>query len=67
HARSVAKAPPTKETPVESRRPVRSLYFTSADGIHWDRRDLSVVEVAGRRDHNIVFASDMVPSSRRSR
>ena len=39
------------------------LYFTSADGIHWDRRDLSVVEVAGRRDHNIVFASDMVPES----
>ncbi|MBC8871364.1 MAG: twin-arginine translocation signal domain-containing protein, partial [Planctomycetes bacterium] len=37
------------------------LYFTSADGIHWDRPDLGVVEVAGRRDHNIVFASDMVP------
>jgi hypothetical protein len=39
------------------------LYFTSTDGVHWDRPDLGVVDVAGRRDHNIVFTSDMVPAS----
>lgn len=39
------------------------LYFTSADGVHWDKPDLGVMEVAGRRDHNIVFASDMVLQS----
>jgi len=39
------------------------LYFTSADGVHWDKPDLGVVEVTGRRDHNIVFASDMVLKS----
>lgn len=39
------------------------LYFTSADGVHWERPDLGLIEVAGRRDHNIVFASDMVPQS----
>jgi len=39
------------------------LYFTSKDGVHWDRPDLGVMEVAGRRDHNIVFASDVVPNS----
>jgi hypothetical protein len=36
------------------------LYFTSADGVHWDKPDLGLVEIAGRRDHNIVFTSDMV-------
>lgn len=36
------------------------LYFTSTDGVHWTRPDLGVVEIAGRRDHNIVFTSDMV-------
>ena len=36
------------------------LYFTSTDGVHWDKPDLGVVNVAGRRDHNIVFNSDMV-------
>lgn len=40
------------------------LYFTSTDGIRWDRPELGVMEVAGRRDHNIVFASDMVLKSR---
>jgi len=39
------------------------LYFTSADGVHWDKPDLGVMEVAGRLDHNIVFASDMVLTS----
>jgi hypothetical protein len=39
------------------------LYFTSTDGVHWDRPNLGVVDVAGRRDHNIVFTSDMVPTS----
>ena len=40
------------------------LYFTSADGVRWDKPDLGIVEVAGRRDHNIVFTSDMVLKSR---
>ncbi len=39
------------------------LYFTSTDGVHWDKPNLGVVDVAGRRDHNIVFSSDMVLSS----
>mgnify|MGYP002622814383 FL=1 len=39
------------------------LYFTSQDGIHWDKPDLGVMEVAGRRDHNIVLTSDHVPRS----
>src|SRR5262249_8462156 len=40
------------------------LYFTSADGVHWDKPDLGVMEIAGRRDHNIVFTSDTVLASR---
>jgi hypothetical protein len=40
------------------------LYFTSADGVHWEKPDLGVMDVAGRRDHNIVFTSDMVLKSR---
>ncbi|MCY2965911.1 MAG: twin-arginine translocation signal domain-containing protein [Planctomycetota bacterium] len=43
------------------------LYFTSTDGIHWDRPDLGVLEVDGRRDHNIVFVSDLVTKSPTSR
>lgn len=43
------------------------LYFTSADGVRWDKPNLGVVEAAGRRDHNIVFASDMVLKSQTSR
>ena len=39
------------------------LYFTSTDGVHWDKPDLGVTSVAGRRDHNIVFTSDMVPAT----
>lgn len=39
------------------------LYFTSTDGIHWDKPDLGVVELDGRRDHNLVFTSDMAVSS----
>lgn len=39
------------------------LYFTSKDGVHWDKPDLGVMDVAGRRDHNIVFTSDLVPQS----
>lgn len=39
------------------------LYFTSTDGVHWDKPDLGLMEVGGRRDHNIVFTSDMVPQS----
>ena len=37
------------------------LYFTSTDGVHWDKPDLGVAHIAGRRDHNIIFTSDMVP------
>jgi hypothetical protein len=36
------------------------LYFTSTDGVHWDKPDLGLINIAGRRDHNIVFTSDMV-------
>jgi hypothetical protein len=39
------------------------LYFTSTDGIHWEKPDLGIMEVAGRRDHNIVFTSDLVARS----
>ena len=35
-------------------------YLTSRDGVHWDKPNLGLVEVAGRRDHNIIFTSDMV-------
>jgi hypothetical protein len=34
-------------------------YLTSTDGVHWDKPKLGAVEIAGRRDHNIVFTSDM--------
>ncbi|HEY2839906.1 MAG TPA: hypothetical protein VGJ26_12200, partial [Pirellulales bacterium] len=36
------------------------LYFTSSDGVHWNKPDLGLMDIAGRRDHNIVFTSDMV-------
>jgi hypothetical protein len=39
------------------------LYFTSKDGVHWEKPDLGVIEVDGRRDHNIVFCSDLVLTS----
>ena len=35
-------------------------YLTSTDGVRWDKPNLGVVEIAGRRDHNIIFTSDMV-------
>jgi hypothetical protein len=37
------------------------LYFTSTDGVHWDKPDLGLMTIGGRRDHNIIFTSDMVP------
>ncbi len=39
------------------------LYFTSKDGVHWEKPNLGIVELEGRRDHNVVFISDMVTSS----
>lgn len=39
------------------------LYFTSTDGVHWEKPDLGIVDVAGRRDHNIIFTSDLVLKS----
>ena len=36
------------------------LYFTSTDGVHWDKPDLGLMEIQGRRDHNIIFTSDSV-------
>lgn len=35
------------------------LYLTSTDGVHWDKPDLGLMHIAGRRDHNIIFTSDM--------
>lgn len=39
------------------------LYYTSKDGVHWDKPNLGVIELDGRRDHNVVFTSDMVLAS----
>jgi hypothetical protein len=39
------------------------VYYTSKDGIHWERPELALMELSGRRDHNVVFASDLVPKS----
>ena len=39
------------------------LYFTSTDGVHWEKPDLGVMDIAGRRDHNIIFTSDTVSST----
>src|SRR5262249_50481151 len=36
-------------------------YLTSTDGVHWEKPKLGVLEIARRRDHNIVFTSDTVP------
>ncbi|MBM3935372.1 MAG: hypothetical protein FJ319_13955, partial [SAR202 cluster bacterium] len=30
-------------------------YATSQDGLHWEKPDLGIVEVAGSRDNNIVL------------
>jgi hypothetical protein len=35
------------------------IYLTSRDGVHWEKPELGVTTIAGRRDHNIVFTSDM--------
>lgn len=40
------------------------LYYTSTDGVRWEKPDLGVVDVGGRRDHNIVFTSDLAGSAR---
>lgn len=39
------------------------LYYTSHDGIHWEKPDLGIVDIGGRRDHNIIYVSDLVLSS----
>ena len=36
------------------------LYYTSKDGVRWEKPDLGVCDVGDRRDHNVVFASDMI-------
>jgi hypothetical protein len=36
------------------------LYYTSTDGVHWERPDLGLMSIGGRRDHNIIFTSDTV-------
>jgi hypothetical protein len=36
------------------------VYFTSSDGVHWNKPDLGLMSITGRRDHNIIFTSDMV-------
>jgi hypothetical protein len=35
-----------------------SAYYTSTDGVHWDRPKLGISEFAGRRDHNVIFVGD---------
>jgi hypothetical protein len=35
-----------------------SAYYTSTDGIHWDRPMLGVTDLGGRKDHNVVFVGD---------
>ncbi len=39
------------------------VYYTSTDGVHWNKPDLGLIEITGRRDHNIIFTSDMVSPS----
>ncbi len=34
-----------------------TAYATSPDGVHWEKPVLGVVELAGRRDHNVVMLS----------
>ncbi len=36
------------------------VYLTSTDGVQWNKPELGAIEIGGRRDHNIVFASDMI-------
>src|SRR5690349_16756678 len=37
-----------------------SAYATSKDGVHWEKPNLGVLELAGRRDHNVVLVSEGV-------
>jgi hypothetical protein len=39
------------------------LYYTSTDGVHWQKPDLGLMPIGGRRDHNIIFTSDLVTTS----
>lgn len=39
------------------------VYLTSTDGVHWDKPELGAIDIGGRRDHNIVFASDLIPKA----
>jgi hypothetical protein len=39
------------------------LYYTSTDGVHWQKPDLGLMPIGGRRDHNIIFTSDLVTAS----
>jgi len=32
-----------------------TTYLTSTDGVNWEKPELGALEIAGRRDHNIVF------------
>ena len=34
-----------------------TAYATSPDGVHWEKPPLGVVELKGRRDHNVVMVS----------
>ncbi|MBM3740887.1 MAG: hypothetical protein FJW39_34510 [Acidobacteria bacterium] len=36
------------------------IYVTSPDGLRWDRPKLGVTALRGRRDHSVIFTSDMV-------
>ncbi len=43
------------------------VYYTSSDGVHWNKPELGVTAIEGRRDHNIVFTSDMVSAGSANR
>ena len=35
-----------------------TVYYTSTDGLHWEKPMLGAVDFGGRRDHNVVFTGD---------
>lgn len=35
-----------------------TAYATSTDGVHWEKPHLGAVSIAGRKDHNVVLASE---------
>jgi hypothetical protein len=37
-----------------------SAYATSTEWVHWDRLNLGVLELTGRRDYSVVLVSDGV-------